>query len=571
MRILLFILFSFLSTAVFSQYNFYFGNIHCHSSYSDGNKDSTASGYYYPGQDYYYVKSSYHMDFLGIADHNHYSSPNNPGMHVVDYARGLYEADTSNIDGTFVCMYGMEYGVINNGGHVVIYGVPGLIGWESGSGGWGSSNNYNIYCPEFTYSTLWDIVNTYPTAFCTLAHPQAGDYTALAGASTYSTSADNAIVGTAIRNGLAMSQTNNYSDPTPATSYEWNYLALLAKGYHLGPTMDQDNHYTTFGRVNKIRTVVLASDLKRDNIMAAYKAMRFYATEDWNTQVTFTVNGNYMGSDFTTNTNSSIYVSVTDPDIGDNVSSIEIYYGAPGSGINATLLTSNSGSSTLSYLHNTIATNTYYYFAKITQTDNNVIWTSPVWVYRSVVSLPLDLTRFTGQQINRQVDLNWTTAQEMNNDHFDIERSLDGVNYQPIASVASKYHTTSLKTDYSFTDASPVNGIDFYRLKQVALDGKFIFSDVIAVKFDNPVLSIISINPDPVIHTLNMRCAANESTKATCNIYNSEGRLVRNIETYFTQGQNNIVEDVSLLPAGTYFIILSRPNERITESKFVKQ
>src|SRR4051812_26990683 len=112
MRVLLLIMIALLPCTVYCQYNFYFGNLHSHSSYSDGNKDSTASGYYYPGQDFYYVKSSYHMDFLGIAEHNHYSSNNNPGIHVADYARGLYQADTANNEGVFVCMYGFEYGVI---------------------------------------------------------------------------------------------------------------------------------------------------------------------------------------------------------------------------------------------------------------------------------------------------------------------------------------------------------------------------------------------------------------------------------------------------------------------------
>ncbi len=573
-RFHLFIVLSLLSVPAFCQYNFYFGNLHSHSSYSDGNKDSTATGYYYPGDDYNYVKGSYHMDFLGISEHNHYSSKNNPGMHVSDYIRGKYQADTANKEGTFVCMCGFEWGVIAGGGHIVTYGIPDLIGWESGSGAWGSSNNYDVFCAKSNYANFWPIVNLYPTAFCTLAHPQPGDYTDLAGATAYSAVADNAIVGTAVRSGSAFSTTTDYSDPAP-TLYEWYYLATLAKGYHLGPTADQDNHNTTFGRANRIRTVVLANALKRDSIMAAYKAMRFYASDDWNAQVTFTVNGNYMGSNFSTTTNSSIFVSVTDPDYpgtpGDAVSKIEIYYGTPGSGIDATVLISNTGSTTLNYTHTTLPPNTYYYFAKITQVDGDMIWTSPVWVTRSAVALPLDLTRFEGHRVNKQIDLSWTTAQEINNDHFEIQHAVDGIHYQTIGSVQSKLHTTSLATDYDFSDLGPVNGINFYRLKQVDFDGKFNYSNIVAVKFDNPVISITTINPNPVVKLLNIVCNANEATAVTCNFYDSEGRLVKSIATYFTKGDNNLSADVSALPAGTYFIVLSRPNERITEAKFVKQ
>ncbi|MEO6542094.1 MAG: hypothetical protein ABIN74_13915, partial [Ferruginibacter sp.] len=129
----------------FCQYNFYFGNLQSHSSYSDGNRDSIASGYYTPGDDYNYAKESYHMDFLGVSDHNHYTANNNPGMHVSDYKRGAYQADTANYNGSFVAMYGMEWGTVSQGGYVITYGLPGLIGWETGSGAWGTTDNYDIF------------------------------------------------------------------------------------------------------------------------------------------------------------------------------------------------------------------------------------------------------------------------------------------------------------------------------------------------------------------------------------------------------------------------------------------
>src|ERR1700755_300010 len=98
----------------FCQYNFYFGNIHSHSSYSDGNKDRNSSGYYMPGDDYNYAKGSYHMDFLGISEHNHFTA----GMQLAYYAQGLYQADTANANGSFVALYGQEWGTIPEGGHV---------------------------------------------------------------------------------------------------------------------------------------------------------------------------------------------------------------------------------------------------------------------------------------------------------------------------------------------------------------------------------------------------------------------------------------------------------------------
>jgi hypothetical protein len=59
-----------------SQYNYYYGNIHSHTAYSDGNQDSIAANCFNPAQSYTYAKGSYHIDFWGISEHNHYSFAN---------------------------------------------------------------------------------------------------------------------------------------------------------------------------------------------------------------------------------------------------------------------------------------------------------------------------------------------------------------------------------------------------------------------------------------------------------------------------------------------------------------
>ncbi|MFZ1784261.1 MAG: T9SS type A sorting domain-containing protein [Ferruginibacter sp.] len=561
--------------SAFSQYNFYFGNIHSHSSYSDGNKDSTTSGYYTPADDYNYAKASYHMDFLGVSEHNHFSSINNPGMHVGHYGMGLYQADTANHNGSFVAMYGLEWGTISQGGHVVAYGLPGLIGWESGSGAWGSTNNYNIFCAKGDFAGFWPIVKSYPTAFCTLAHPQTNDYgNLLDAAGVYNANTDSVVVGVAIRSGSAMSTTTNYTDPA-ATSYESKYLRALAKGYHVGPTIDHDNHYSTFGRTNQSRTVVLATSLHRDSIMAAYKANRFYASDDWNTQVNFTVNGNFMGSHFITNANSSITVTVNDPDApgnpNDNINTIEIYYGIAGSGTNATILTSNAGSTSLNYSHTSTINTSYYYFAKITQVDGDMIWTAPVWVFRDAVVLPIVLNKFNGMQVNDGIKLNWTTTSETNMSHFNIEHSVDGQNFTEIGKVFSKFQNSSVPVDYAWLHTTPKKGLNFYRLKQFDLDGKFKYSYIIPVPFNYSIVQSVKINPNPVHNNLNLAFAVEENCDLVCKIYNVEGREIRSITTAAHAGKNNIMANVSDLPNGNYILVIICNNERIAETRFIKQ
>lgn len=559
------------SITVFCQYNFYFGNMHSHTAYSDGNKDSATTGYKNPGQAYYFAKSSYHMDYLGVAEHNHYSSNNNPGMHVGHYPMGLYQADTANNDGTFVAMFGMEWGTISQGGHVLTYGVPQLIGWESGSGGWGPSNNYNVYCAKGDFASFWPIVRSYANGFCTLAHPETGDYGNLFDGAPYDANTDDVITGVAVRSGSAFSTTTDYSDPA-AASYESKYLKVLAAGYHAAPTIDHDNHYTTFGRTNQGRAVVLATVLTRDSIMAAYKAGRFYASDDWNAQVNFTINGKAMGTTTTTGLNSSISVIINDPDgVADPINKIDIFYGNPGSGTNATLLTSNTGSNTLSYPHITTINTSYYYYAKITQVDGDIIWTSPIWISRIATVVPLELTRFTGQQEGEVIRLNCTTANEINASHFEVERSADGVNFEKIGTVASRYQTTSASTDYDLIDPSPVKGMNFYRLKQVDKDGQFKYSAIVPVMFNYSIVKEIKINPNPVINQLNIALTVSENTPLTCKIYTSEGREVKVLTTPVAAGRNTISSDVSGLAAGSYILVLISNNERVAETRFIKQ
>jgi hypothetical protein len=161
--------------------------------------------------------------------------------------------------------------VISNGGHVLLYGFDDkLIGWESG--------NYDIFCAKSDYTALWPIINSQPGAFATLAHPGGSDYSNIGG-TTYSLAADNAIAGTAVESGPAFSTSTSYNDYPSSLSYLSYFKKLLAKGYHLGPQMDQDTHNMTFGKSNANRMVVLTTGKTRAALSDGIRAMRFYASQ----------------------------------------------------------------------------------------------------------------------------------------------------------------------------------------------------------------------------------------------------------------------------------------------------
>jgi hypothetical protein len=345
------------------------GTLHAHSAYSDGNQDGAAT----PLQDFQYAAASLHSDFLGISDHNHSQA----GMSLPNYALGLAQA-TQATTPSFVALYGMEWGVISGGGHVLTYGVNQLLGWEPG--------NYDVFVAKNDYQGLFREINRRPGAFATLAHPQNGDYGNLAGSAAFSARADSAIVGTVLRSGPATSTNTTYSNPSTG-SYESTFTTLLAKGYHVGITLDHDNHNTTFLRTTQGRLVVLAPALTRADLLEALRQRHFYASDDWNAEVSYTLNGQPMGSIFTDAGPPVMQVAYTDPD-GEAISSLTLLSGIPGSGTAPVVVaTAAAGATALSYTDLRVGhVVTDYYYAVIVQADGDRIVTSPIWYTRAVIT-----------------------------------------------------------------------------------------------------------------------------------------------------------------------------------------
>jgi len=92
--------------------------------------------------------------------------------------------------------------------------------------------------------------------------------------------------------------------------------------------------------------------------------------------------------------------------------------------------------------------------------------------------LPIDLLNFEGQLRNERVSLGWSTSSEENSMQFDIERSYDGMQFIKVSSIAAQGNS-SVVTHYSFSDPDDAHENNYYRLRQIDLDGKYEFSKVI--------------------------------------------------------------------------------------------
>ncbi|HUR82496.1 MAG TPA: hypothetical protein VM733_17165, partial [Thermoanaerobaculia bacterium] len=130
-------------------YNFYYGSTHAHSNWSDGGQPTTAcssgnaygSGTFAPADVFGYARNTAQLDFWVVNEHNHLIqdaiSTNNAPLTEAKvkqrYQDGLAAANTATVNGSFVAIYGMEWGVTTNAdqGHVTLLETPLLFGWES--------------------------------------------------------------------------------------------------------------------------------------------------------------------------------------------------------------------------------------------------------------------------------------------------------------------------------------------------------------------------------------------------------------------------------------------------------
>jgi hypothetical protein len=393
-------------------YNFYYGSTHSHSNWSDGGQPTTScssgnaygSGTFDPAAVYNYARNSAGLDYWVINEHNHLlddaMATNNPPVSESKirqrYAAGLAAANTATVNGTFVALYGMEWGVLTNAdqGHVTLLEAPKLFGWETCTNCNGPSAEctagtncyFDVFTPKrFGYLTMYKRSVENPSAAGSLGilcHPSTGQFDNFA----FNADADQALQGIAVRSGLAFNTATNCADANVAsTDYSLLWKDALNRGFHLGPTADHDAHCNNFGVGLPNRTVYLLPNgvspaLTKLALLQAHKARHFFASEDSNAQLVFatTDGAHIMGDVFSVAGTASLRAAVYDPG-SEAVSSLEIWRGQIGGGIPASPYRSAANQSTLSFTE-TLSAGTFYYYVHAVQADGHDLWSAPMWI-----------------------------------------------------------------------------------------------------------------------------------------------------------------------------------------------
>jgi hypothetical protein len=543
-------------------YQYLFGNLHAHSSYSDGNKDNTSKT---PKDDYEFARDANCMDFLGISEHNHAGA----GMSRPDYLTGYNQADLVNgvtspsTGNSIVTLWGMEWGVISNGGHALVYGFNDqLIGWEAG--------NYDIYVAKNDYSSLWSAINNNAQAFATLAHPSSSDYNSLT--SSYNSSADNAVVGCAIESGPAFSLSTSYNDFPSSMNFMGYFKSLLAKGYHVAPQMDQDNHNMTFGTANTNRTVILASSKTRAAIMEALHARRYYASQDCNARVDFKASLNPMGSIITRGGLPGLSLTVIDPD-GEAVNTIELWGAAIGASVPSSPIKTYSATSSFNFSSGDAENiqpngSSWYYFVIIVQADGNKIVSSPIWYTRSDLALPVTLINFSGSWSADKKDamLTWATAREINTQKFIIQRSTDdGTSWDDIGTINASGNS-NFNQHYSFTDRQPKSA-NWYRLKMIDADNEYSYSKLVILTTATANSIYYSVYPNPATDFITIASSSLQPQPVRIQVLDNIGRMISS-QQLMTSKATPAVLPVKGYKPGLYYIIIN-DGQRSVKQKIV--
>lgn len=176
--------------------------------------------------------------------------------------------------------------------------------------------------------------------------------------------------------------------------------------------------------------------------------------------------------------------------------------------------------------------------------------------------LPVQLTTFTVSQDNNANLLRWHTENEVDNKLFEIEHSKDAVSFSKIGEVNAQL-PASEPHDYNFKHTTPAEGINYYRLKQIDIDGHFTYSKIISDTFNPENRSVITLFPNPVREVLHTTYSLDGNKEII--IRDNQGRTVKRI----TGSERSFDINVAGLPAGSYYISLYM-NKLIETRTFIK-
>lgn len=399
----------------------FYGLAHSHTLYSDGLGT--------PAEAFQRARSV-GLDFMSVTSHNHdraemgATGARRDGVLIAD-DHALYESDSpvsftrfegtpdadpgtsasvigaaeaATADGTFVAMAGQEFSSISSGNHLNVIGIDEVITVPNGDFATLYSqlagadppivqmNHPHIHKDLFYRGQQQRVLNAmfndygfddFGEDFCTLV-----------------TAADPLIVLIEVLSGPAMDDEIHTSFHYPSRLvHDEDYYYYLIQGFHISPSVGQDNHFRTWGDSTPARMGVFAPELTETALVTGMRANRTFATEDPDLRVELAVNGEPMGGvlDLDPDAPLDITVEVSDPTEPNSSYVVELFYGDVAPQDRASLVKfipddgftdsfSFSGDGVLTFDEFLASGSPEFFFVRLQQGDGDRAWSAPVWI-----------------------------------------------------------------------------------------------------------------------------------------------------------------------------------------------
>jgi len=194
-----------------------------------------------------------------------------------------------------------------------------------------------------------------------------------------------------------------------------------------------------------------------------------------------------------------------------------------------------------------------------TAQDNNTVWPGTGRSYSFTVgsTLPVSLVNFSGYKDGSRNQLQWSTATEMNNRGFELQRSADGISFTTIGFMNSQSAdgNSSSLLHYQFTDNTADGNRYYYRLRQVDLDDRSKLSSVIVINGRKPtVVQLDGVFPNPAGNIVNLKVTSPNSQLLGIAMHDMTGKIVLQKIIAVGAGSNTVPVNISQL-ANNYYLL----------------
>jgi hypothetical protein len=185
--------------------------------------------------------------------------------------------------------------------------------------------------------------------------------------------------------------------------------------------------------------------------------------------------------------------------------------------------------------------------------SNSTVYMDNVYFWKPAGTVPVTLVDFTATKSGKSVLLNWKTLNEVNSRGFAVERSANGNAWTQLQFVNSNLNST-VSREYSAIDRNPANGLNYYRLKQMDVDGRQTISTIATVKFNSSDLMEFAFYPNPAKNYINVSLNTIIAEKARIDLIDAKGSIV--FTSTYAQSEQGTIKKISLnnLPKGIYVI-----------------